>query len=323
MHPVIRRRASHPLSPPRGFTLVELLVVIAIIGVLVALLLPAVQAAREAARRSMCQNHLKQHGLALHNFEDGYKQFPPMMANSHTTKLSIQEKFRDAVGFTVFDWLLPYIEQRPLYDASRMNVSTIVDGKTVYATVIKLHLCPSETSSPRGMGATTHGSAHTWAVGNYAANYYVIGNPDGTSATDCREGLSRPADLSDGTSNTILYTERYGTCGNGGSPNSASTNGNLWSDSNATWRPVFCIANVNKEPVVLASGAAYPPCQKFQMTPHWYNNCDPIRTQSPHPGGIGVCMVDGSVKTISAAIDDAVWAAACNPIDGVPLKDWP
>ena len=247
-----------------------------------------------------------------------------MASSGHGGLHATQDKFRGAVGFTVFDWLLPYIEQRPLYDASLMNVSTVVSGKTVYATVIKVHLCPSETSSPRGMGATTHGSANTWAVGNYAANYYVIGNPDGATIPDCREGFSRPADLTDGTTNTVLYTERYGTCGNGGSPNSSLTNGNLWSDSNITWRPVFCIANINKDPTVIApAGSAYPPCQKFQMSPHWFNNCDPIRAQSPHPGGIGVCMADGSVKSISGSIDDAVWAAACNPMDGVPLKDWP
>ena len=307
----------------RAFTLVELLVVIAIIGVLVALLLPAVQAAREAARRSQCQNNLKQHGLSLHNFEDSFLQYPAMISNRSTDPHTVQDKFKPAVGFTLFNWLLPYIEQKPLFDAAQLSVNTSVNGKLVYQTPIKAHQCPSETSSPRGMGATTHGGANTWAIGNYAGNYYVIGNPDGTTNAECREGLAKSAKLIDGLSNTVALTERYGTCGNGGDPNGAATNGNLWSDSNQTWRPIFCIANVAKDPVVLASGTAYPACGKFQQTPHWFNNCDPILPQTPHPGGIGVCMADGSVKTIPSSIDNAIWAAACNPIDGVALTNWP
>ncbi len=311
------------LSLRRGFTLVELLVVIAIIGVLVALLLPAVQAAREAARRSQCTNNLKQHGLSLHNFEDAFVQYPALISASSGSPHTVQDKFKGSTGFTLFNWLLPYIEQRPLYDASNLNVNTNVNGKLVYQTPIKAHQCPSETSSPRGLGATTHGGANVWAIGNYAGNYLAIGNPDGTSNAECREGLAKSSELTDGTSNTLIFTERYGTCGNGGAPHSTSTNGNLWSDSNSVWRPIFCINAVSKDPSVLSSGAAYPACQKFQMHPHWFNNCDPIRTQSPHPGGINVCMGDGSVKSITASIDDVVWAAACNPIDGAPLTNWP
>lgn len=312
-----------------AFTLVELLVVIAIIGVLVALLLPAVQAAREAARRTQCQNHIKQHGLSLHNFDDSYKQFPPMIAPSSSTALSVQPKFAGPIGFTLFDWLLPYVEQRPLYDASVMNVNTLVNGVPVYANVIKVHLCPSEISSARGMGATTTGRADLWSVGNYAANYYVVGNPDAATVLDAREGVARPAELTDGTSNTLVLTERYGTCGNVGDPNASATKGNLWSDSNQTWRPIFCIDNINKEPTITQAGGGgtqtgiYPACAKFQLHPHWFRNCDPIRTQTPHPGGINVCMGDGSVRHIPHSIDDTVWAAACNPVDGVALTNWP
>ena len=323
MSPAAGLRSWRASRSNAGFTLVELLVVIAIIGVLVALLLPAVQAAREAARRSQCQNNLKQHGLSLHNFEDAFLQYPALISHSSGSPHITQDKFKGSTGFTLFGWLLPYIEQRPLYDASLLNVNTNVNGKLVYQTPLKAHQCPSETSSPRGMGATTHGGANSWAIGNYAGNYYVIGNPDGGSVYDCREGLAKSAELTDGTSNTVAFTERYGTCGNGGDPNSTATNGNLWSDSNQTWRPIFCIANVAKEPAVLTAGAAYPACQKFQQSPHWYRNCDPILTQTPHPGGIGVCMADGSVKTIPSSIDTTIWAAACNPIDGAPLNGWP
>ncbi|MCA9201485.1 MAG: DUF1559 domain-containing protein, partial [Planctomycetales bacterium] len=97
-----------------GFTLVELLVVIAIIGVLVAMLLPAVQAAREAARRSDCSNKLKQFGLALQNFHDTYKNFPPGMTDDDT----------DNLGWGTY--ILPFIEQGNLYD----QMSTVVTTST-------------------------------------------------------------------------------------------------------------------------------------------------------------------------------------------------
>ncbi len=108
-------------SRSSGFTLVELLVVIAIIGILVALLLPAVQAAREAARRMSCGNNLKQQGLALHNYHDTYKSFPPAMLNSgrfsggatRTDEFGYPEGVRNHTGFV---FLLPFLEQAPLAD---------------------------------------------------------------------------------------------------------------------------------------------------------------------------------------------------------------
>src|SRR5687768_14376792 len=105
-----RRRAA--------FTLVELLVVIAIIGVLVALLLPAVQAAREAARRSQCLNHLKQMGLAAHNFEDTFKTFPPAV---HTTMINGN---RRSSGATSQVMMLPYLEQSNTLSLFDMNYDT-------------------------------------------------------------------------------------------------------------------------------------------------------------------------------------------------------
>ncbi|MDX1945531.1 MAG: DUF1559 domain-containing protein [Pirellulaceae bacterium] len=316
------RRKNYPvLHGCGGFTLVELLVVIAIIGVLVALLLPAVQAARESARRTQCKNYLKQHALSAHTFHDAYRSFPPMVAPSSGTAITIPQRFAPTgggpVGYTFFTWLLPYIEQKPLYDAANNAVGTLVDGKAVYAHVLKSHLCPSETSSPRGMGATTNGSAHLWAVGTYAGNYYVFGFPAGTSIVICEQNTQRIADITDGTSNVVMLTERYGTCGSLGVANGGNTYGNLWCDSNSVWRPVFCINNASKQPAVLGAGAAYPACPKFQITPHWINSCDTVRPQSPHPGGIHVAMVDGSIRTMIASMSDPLWAAACDPRDGI------
>src|SRR5262245_46217673 len=111
-----------------GFTLVELLVVIAIIGVLVALLLPAVQAAREAARRTQCGNHLKQFGIALHMYHDTNKWFPPgsVWSNSGGTAGVPNGTMLNDRG-TIFIRLLPFIEQQPLYNLFDFNTGT--DGQ--------------------------------------------------------------------------------------------------------------------------------------------------------------------------------------------------
>lgn len=324
LHPPSARRPAVPctLDQRGGFTLVELLVVIAIIGVLVALLLPAVQAARESARRTQCKNNLKQHGLSAHNFHDTYKSFPPMVAPSSATALTVPPNFSGPVGFTLFTWMLPYVEQGPLYQSSNNNVNTVIDGKTVYQHILKVHLCPSEQSSHGGKGATINGRADLWAIGNYAGNFYVFGTPEAAANPQRCELTRRFADVVDGTSNVVMFSERYGTCGSSGDPNSGTTFGNLWSDSNSVWRPIFCVNNSSKNPTTITpAGSNYPACGKFQVTPHWIRGCNSILAQSPHTGGIHVCLVDGSVRFVIGQIPDAQWAAACDPRDGTSASD--
>ncbi len=302
-----------------GFTLVELLVVIAIIGVLVALLLPAVQSAREAARRTQCKNHLKQVALAMHNIHDARNVLPPLVAPASGVALTVEGPYKGAIGYTIFDWLLPYIEQGNLYTASNQNVGTMIDGKRLYQHPIGIYRCPSDsTTSGKSMGLTTSGGANGWAASNYTANYHIFGDPSAADATARREGANTLAVMRDGTSNTIVFTERYGTCGTSGDPNSSSTYCNLWSDSNQTWRPVFCINNYTQEP----SSAGYTVCLKFQDTPDWIKGCEARRAQTPHSGGIHAGLGDGSVRMVNASIADTVWANACDPREGMPLGEF-
>jgi prepilin-type N-terminal cleavage/methylation domain-containing protein/prepilin-type processing-associated H-X9-DG protein len=314
MHPAKHTNRS-------GFTLIELLVVIAIIAILIGLLVPAVQRVREAAALTQCSNNLHQVGVAMHGANDQFKQLPPMAAPSEFVAITFAGPYNGPVGFNVFDFLLPYIEQDALYQASSLNVMTIINGKPAYDAVVSTYLCPMDPSTGGSYeGQTTNGAADTWAIGNYAANYLVFGNPNAPSTAQREQGTgSLVRTFVDGTSNTIVFTERYGTCGSSGNPNSASTYCNLWSDSNVSWRPVFCVNNTTQQP----STAGYAPCFLFDVQPNWINGCDPSRAQSPHQGGINACLGDGSVRFVAASISATTWAYACDPQDGNPLgADW-
>jgi prepilin-type N-terminal cleavage/methylation domain-containing protein len=161
-------RRLGPRCTARGFTLVELLVVIAIIGILVALLLPAVQAARESARRTQCAVNLKQIGLALSNYHDAHKIFPPSSLWPANTS-----SFMPA-STLMANWVIltmPFFEETNLKTSFNLNLS-IADPANMAArsTPLVIMLCPSDVYNVTPFDGTSVGLGANWARGNYAAN---------------------------------------------------------------------------------------------------------------------------------------------------------
>ncbi len=312
-----------------GFTLVELLVVIAIIGILIALLLPAVQAAREAARRSQCSNNLKQIGLALQNYHDTYKTFPPeAVFGKASTAVP-----KPAYHHTWCTAILPFMEQQPLYDS--VDFTQRAWGQAIVSTVVPAFLCPSDD----GYG-TNPSETHNLAVTHYVASegYHwwpgaaVPGFSFAPSAD--YQGVfaggqaTKMAKITDGTSNTILVAECYsagykplsdGWWKNGTGIKRVATPGE------AVFRPAFVFCAMGG--IATSESGTYsnpddtgvlPAWSWFRASPHtympsficaWGLNTDWPSTGSIHPGvELAVCG-DGSVHNISTSVTYEIWCA--------------
>lgn len=297
------RRSRHRSA----FTLIELLVVIAIIAILIALLVPAVQKVRESAARTQCQNNIRQVLLACHSLQDVRKSLPPLSAPCADPGNA--GCFTPATGaygrhiYTMFHFLLPYIEQEPMYKA--LSLGGYAGGQ--YMRVVPVFVCPSDPSNSGGMCMTSNGGANGWAVSNYAGNNYVFGNPTANRTFGANMKIQT---VSDGSSNTIFFAEVYGTCGNTGNINSASTYGSLWADANSVWRPAYNLGAGKG-----GSVSGYPASPLPQNAPDAASTCIYTTVQSAHTGGLSVAMGDGVVRFVSVSVSATSWAAANDPRD--------
>jgi len=208
----------------RAFTLVELLVVIAIIGVLVALLLPAVQSAREAARRMQCQSNLKQIALALHNYEQTHRKFPPGCIQQQadpqwSAGATAANTINDTESWAWGAFLLPYIEQSALYEQAGIGRGNLLQNVIPLAnTYIPSYRCPSDGRAPKtrvGQGFSIRFAP--WGLSHFKGNCGHAGcgisgsdgifwrtNGPGEGGTPSDIGFRQ---IEDGTSNTIAVGE--------------------------------------------------------------------------------------------------------------------
>jgi prepilin-type N-terminal cleavage/methylation domain-containing protein len=308
----------------RGFTLVELLVVIAIIGVLVAMLLPAVQAAREAARRSQCSNNLRQMGFALLNLESAYGYMPqaagifPGKSSDPVTPAQISTK-PPASFSSIQYFMLPQLEQQALY--MKRQGDTMV-GFYLTDKGMKppdVYICPSELTAEQPGSVVRMPDGASWGGGNYVANVQALNHWWGAPS---RGAFVQPnptvhpklKHITDGTSKTIAFAERYAICPTPGDWAHGRTH---WLGTPASqYDSVFAWNNVYN-----AAHPEYDGTNMLKDTPQMAPDplfCNPLLTQTPHLS-MNVVLMDGSVQSISGDVDVAAWRFYVLPRDeGAP-----
>lgn len=362
----------------RGFTLIELLVVIAIIAILIALLLPAVQQAREAARKTQCKNNLKQIALALHNYHDSYRQFPPgRMTPSRGQNVGMPCWYGH---LSPLYHILPYIDQGNTWAQLDQNNTRVRLGSPlcianafVRNLALPAYMCPSDprhtpginTNSYRGnWGAHIYGGRH-W--GNNIGTDPIY-TPRAAAAIDGALGGSFGDEegiaigkFADGTSNTVLYSERTigtpdRTTINTGNYFYRTSGGNIITTSDPNNTPASVLAACT---AAFAAEGTDPNNYRTDYgwtsgdDPAWYysswqhgaynhvlgpNSSQPdcgcgsipddehevalMSARSYHTGGVHTALADGSVKFTSDSIDLGVWQAVGTRAGGELVGDW-
>jgi prepilin-type N-terminal cleavage/methylation domain-containing protein/prepilin-type processing-associated H-X9-DG protein len=348
----VQQSRSHRCARPlRGFTLVELLVVIAIIGVLVALLLPAVQAAREAARRNQCQSNLKQLSLGLLNYESANGRFPPAFEFRKTDNPGTLTN----IGPNWAIRTLPYVEQAPLY--ARIDKTVTVPGQKeplishannapVREMAIESFLCPTDTYNRVPLQIGPAANPQIWARGNYAASAgngpllsgygHSITGPNSPGWLDPkRRGAIGPnvavrlKEITDGTTNTFLLGEvragitpgdRRGAWALG----QAGASMIIWYGSTGDANgPNVC--NEDSDDIAGLT-LADEGLMAAECMPAYYQTgeTNQATTRSLHPSGVNMGMADGSAHFISDSIDTGgpyrTWGSGNN--DASKMNVW-
>mgnify|MGYP002641496567 CR=1 FL=1 len=328
-------------QPPRpaaprggGFTLVELLVVIAIIGTLVGLLLPAVQSAREAARRMGCQNNLKQLGLALANCESGHGSYPPSLSWPGTST-------SDATAGAVWSAqarLLPFVEELAIGAEIRRQLdvpysaATLADGRLIAGLAMPVLLCPSESQiEPR---VNANGPFH--APLNYAINMgtWMVFDPStmrGGDGAFFPNSRLTPGSFRDGMSKTIAlaevktYTPYFRNAGlaSPGLPTAPAAICSLGGDFKTNTGHTEWVDGRGHQ---TGFTSTFPPLTNVTCTVNgsmadvdWTNQQEAksltaptaaaVTSRSSHPGLVNYVLMDGSVQTAAEGIDPVVWRA--------------
>ena len=275
---------SRPKIEPRGFTLVELLVVIAIIGILVGLLLPAVQQAREAARRTQCKNNLKNIGLAMHNYHDQQRVFPPGEIHGISSPALAHCSWEAAIGCWATA-ILPELDQGNAYNLLDFSVNpqyASVNNVTVMRMKFPLYQCPSDpydglTSPWNGVPFEVTRVMHYYAVaGSREISPLTWGYTVAEAHCNPNNGMFfndsavNASEITDGLSNTAMMCEVRGRFANSGNP------------PDGRGINLHAVAYLDRAPNSDRGGP-------------WYPN-------SFHTGGVQVGLADGSVRFISNSI---------------------
>jgi prepilin-type processing-associated H-X9-DG protein/prepilin-type N-terminal cleavage/methylation domain-containing protein len=293
-----------PLRPrrARAFTMIEILVVITIIAALVGLLLPAVQAAREASRRAQCSNNLRQIGLAMHNYHGAQDTFPSAYITAVVNDAASPE-VGPGWGWGVM--ILAHLEQRALSDATNFSLPITVPGSmTARTATLSAFLCPSNVGD--GPVAVRDASGTVLSVDLSAGQYVASAGqlepvefPDSNNGVFYRNSRNGLRDITDGSSTTLMVGERSRNVADatwvGAIPTAQLCTNPRWPVQECGPASTMVVSHTGSA----GTGAIYVPNSKTSMVDDYW---------SFHPGGCNFLLCDGSVRFIKESVNPSIFS---------------